>query len=205
MRNKANWDLVAKFYDKFITKDKKMYQELANKMLKNIERNHGILEVGTGTGMISILLAPYVDKINAIDFSEKMIEKAKENSIDKKISNISFNTGDVYKLLYPDNYFDRIIIANVLHIIPNPQEAIKELKRVIKPSGIIFAPTFLHKRNFLANTFEKLANLIFGFKAYSKWSEESFQEFLKAEDLRIIESKLINGSFPLCYIECQKG
>lgn len=48
---------------------------------------------------------------------------------------------DATDLPYEDESFDAIVIANALHIMPNPEWAIREMKRVLKSDGVIIAPT----------------------------------------------------------------
>ena len=51
---------------------------------------------------------------------------------------------DTCKLRYADDSFDVVIIANALHIIPEPEKALAEMRRVLKKDGILIAPNFIH-------------------------------------------------------------
>ena len=51
---------------------------------------------------------------------------------------------DTCKLRYADDSFDVVIIANALHIIPEPERALAEMRRVLKKDGILIAPNFIH-------------------------------------------------------------
>lgn len=57
--------------------------------------------------------------------------------------NLTFEIADATTLLFADGEFDCLVIANALHIIPNPDKAMKEIYRVLKSNDVLFAPTFL--------------------------------------------------------------
>lgn len=81
-------------------------------------------------------------KNSGIDFSEQMILESKKRG---DYDNLTFEIADATSLSFTDQEFDCVLIANALHIMPKPDEAIKEIYRVLKPIGILFAPTFLWK------------------------------------------------------------
>ena len=68
---------------------------------------------------------------------EVEIERACKRAVGSKISNISFEAGDVCKLVYPDNSFDTVFSHNFLEHIPETSKALQEMYRVLKPCGII--------------------------------------------------------------------
>lgn len=63
-----------------------------------------------------------------------------------RIHSSSFETADAVALSYSHEKFDCVLIANALHIMPKPDEAMKEIYRVLKPNGTLFAPLFYGKR-----------------------------------------------------------
>ena len=50
-------------------------------------------------------------------------------------------------LPYADESFDVVIVSNALHIVPQPEKALQEIKRVLKDDGVLIAPTFTHAGN----------------------------------------------------------
>ena len=63
-----------------------------------------------------------------------------------------------------------VLIANALHIMPKPDEAMKEIYRVLKPNGILFAPTFLWKEGKQRKIIKSLMSIL-GFKMYQEWNK----------------------------------
>ncbi|KXG75011.1 class I SAM-dependent methyltransferase [Thermotalea metallivorans] len=94
-----------------------------------------VLEVGVGTGK-NIEYYPDELDITAIDFSEKMLEKAKKKAqkLNKKVHLIHM---DVQAMNFPDHSFDTIFTTCVFCSVPDPIKGLKEMKRVCKPGGKI--------------------------------------------------------------------
>lgn len=97
---------------------------------------HGdVLEVGVGTGK-NIQYYPNNINVTAIDFSEKMLEKAREKSekYNKKVKLIRM---DAQNMEFPDNKFDCVFTTCVFCSVPDPVKGLKEIKRVCKIDGKI--------------------------------------------------------------------
>ena len=80
-------------------------------------------------------------RMTATDYSEKMLAVARRGIVP---SNLIFERADVSNLQYDDESFDVVIIANALHVIPNPEKVLSEIKRVLKKDGLLIAPNFIH-------------------------------------------------------------
>jgi ubiquinone/menaquinone biosynthesis C-methylase UbiE len=94
-----------------------------------------ILEVGIGTGMS---LADYSrsSRICGIDISEPMLRKAQERVAELGLSNVEgLWVMDAEHLTFPDNSFDVIYCSHVLEHVPEDRKAMRELARVLKPTG----------------------------------------------------------------------
>ena len=200
---KESWDRISSFYDPFTKKYGDIYRVIIHDMKERMAPEKKLLEIGTATGILTFMLADYMEEIRAIDYSEKMIALARSKLEKLGYSHISFDVGDTCALAYPDNAFDYILIANVLHIIPDPNKALQEIRRVLKNDGVLFAPTFTHKDNKKADLFSFFAGLI-GFKAYSKWTPDGYSEFLDAQGFQVFYHQTFKSSFPEAYAVCRK-
>ena len=97
--------------------------------------SHSVLDAGTGHGVIADAIAPIVKSINAVDISPIMISEAMANN---KYSNVFYSTGNLEKLEFPNDTFDRIVLRLVLHhLVDTYDNVLSELHRVLKPGGII--------------------------------------------------------------------
>lgn len=100
------------------------------------KENLKVLDVGAGPGLFSILMSLAGHKVTAVDVSNEMIEKAKENS---KLYDVNINFVQVngINLPFEDKSFDLIISRNVLWNLEYPKEALKEWKRLLSEDGHI--------------------------------------------------------------------
>lgn len=94
-----------------------------------------VLEVGVGTGM-NIKYYPVNAEVTAIDFSEKMLEKAREKAA-KLGRNVDFRLMDVQNLEFPNETFDTVITSFVFCSVPDPIKGLEEIRRVCKKDGQI--------------------------------------------------------------------
>jgi len=93
-----------------------------------------ILDIGTGPGFFPMILAEAGYYVDAVDYTEGMLEKAKENAGDL-CRNIHFQRMDAQALEFPDNTFDVVISRNLTWNLEHPEVAYKEWTRVLKPGG----------------------------------------------------------------------
>ncbi len=94
------------------------------------------LDIGTGRGQFAFYLARLGFAVTGIDLSEKMISHARKNPITHK-RNIVFQTGDAEKLEFEDNTFDVVASRNLLWTLPNPDKALNEWRRILRPGGTL--------------------------------------------------------------------
>lgn len=96
-----------------------------------------VLDVGCGTGEISLILADIGHSVSGIDLSEGMIQTAKKKSQEKGIF-IDFKCGDAEKPQFSPHSFDLIIQRHVIWTLPHPDVAVKEWHALLKPNGRLF-------------------------------------------------------------------
>ncbi len=147
MKKRRNfWDRTAKIYDRFMRKDAAAYDRMYA-LLRPVVQHKTVLELATGTGLIAKHIAAAVEHIEATDASERMIRQAEQGG---HAENLHFSVQDMFCLPYTDAAFDVVIVSNALHIVPQPERALLEIKRVLKEDGILVAPTFTHAENSLS-------------------------------------------------------
>nr|WP_201763925.1 class I SAM-dependent methyltransferase [Archaeoglobus sulfaticallidus] len=134
---KSRWDEHSENYENIPAhgikseKDKKVVKEALKEMLENRKK---VLDVGCGTGFVSLILAELGHEVVGIDLSEGMLSKAREKA-EEKGHNILFKIDDAENLAFEDNTFDAVIERHVLWTLPNPEKAIKEWVRVLRQGG----------------------------------------------------------------------
>ena len=68
-----------------------------------------------------------------------MILEAKR---DNQSAKLHFSVQDMFRLPYAQKSFEVVIVSNALHIVPHPEKALQEIRRVLKDDGVLIAPTF---------------------------------------------------------------
>ena len=159
------------------------------------------IELACGSGQLSFSLSQHTKSWIGTDFSEQMIMEAKKRG---EFKNLTFEIADATALSFANEKFDCVLIANALHIMPKPNEAMKEIYRVLKPKGTLFAPTFLWKEGKQRKMIKRLMS-ISGFKMYQEWNKQEFEDFIKEYGFSVVEMKLAYGGLaPIGVMIAQK-
>ena len=202
MRNSQNfWDKNAGRYDRFMRKDAAAYDRLYE-LLRPVVRQKTVLELATGTGLIAKHIVRYADHIEATDASQEMIEQAKQGV---KSTKLYFSVQDMFHLPYADQSLDVVIVVNALHIVPEPEKALSEIRRVLKDDGVLVAPTFTHADNAFFGKVKAFFMRLAGFLLHSKWTSHEYLAFLRENGWTVQKSTVLKASFPLAYAECAKS
>lgn len=200
-RERRFWDRFANFYDAFIDKVfRKTYKAILENMDSDLNRNHHVLEIGTGTGIIPFAIYSKVSSIVATDISPEMVRVANKKLKRSKIKNIDFQIQDSYHLTFPDKSFDVVIASNLLHLLYEPEKPINELKRVMKDDGIFIAPTLCVGENTKSKIIATIIGFLSGFGVVNKWTYEDFKRMLTDNGLVIYKELRIDGKLLTAYI-----
>lgn len=199
--NRRFWSRWAGWYDGFMHSSEPIYDAMTLRMKKQLNRQMQVLELACGTGMVSRRIAGSVKSLEATDFSPEMIAEAKKKAAS---SRLHFSVQDATCLSYGAESFDAVIVANALHIVPDPEAVLIECRRVLKPEGLLIAPTFVHGEGVgfrLRTGVMKLA----GFRVFHKWSAREFADFVAGCGFAVTQqSTMGSGIAPLCYLEARR-
>ena len=202
MREHKNfWDKNAGRYDRFMRKDRAAYEKMYE-LIRPIVKNKTVLELATGTGLIAKNIVNAAAHIEATDASAEMIAEAKRDTSSAKLH---FSVQDMFRLPYANGSFDAVIVSNALHIVPQPEKALAEIRRVLKDDGVLIAPTFTHAGNSFSGKVRAFFMKLAGFPLHSKWTSEEYMTFLRQNGWTVRKSAVLKASFPLTYTECTKS
>ena len=199
-KHKNFWDKNAGRYDRFMRKDRAAYDEMYV-LIRPIVRYKTVLELATGTGLIAKNIVNAAAHIEATDASAEMIAEAKRGNCSAKLH---FSVQDMFRLPYADQSFDVVIVSNALHVVPQPEKALAEIRRVLKEDGVLIAPTFTHAGNSFSGRVKALFMKLAGFPLHSRWMSEEYLRFLRQNGWAVRKSAVLKASFPLTYAECVK-
>ena len=201
MREHKNfWDRNAGLYDCFMRKDRAVYEKMYE-LIRPVVKDKTVLELATGTGLIARHIIKAAAHIEATDASVEMIAEAKR---DNQSAKLHFSVQDMFRLPYADKSFDVVIVSNALHIVPQPEKALQEIKRALKDDGVLIAPTFTHAENSIFGKVRAFFMKLAGFPLHSRWTSEEYLRFLRQNGWTVRKSAVLKASFPLTYAECVK-
>ena len=199
--HKDFWDKNAGRYDRFMRKDRAAYDEMYE-LIRPIVRHKTVLELATGTGLIAKHIVNAAAHIEATDASAEMIAEAKR---DNRSAKLHFSVQDMFRLPYANQSFDVVIVSNALHIVPQPEKALQEIKRVLKDDGTLIAPTFTHAGNSFFRQGQSLFHETGRLSSPQQMDERGIPALSKSEWLDGAEKRCSKGVLPLTYAECVKS
>jgi len=137
---RKSWDESSVLYDSCpghgigTTEEKIAWkQELGRNLSGSPQR---VLDVGCGTGVISLLFAEMGHQVAGVDLSEAMMVKAREKGHAQNLP-IELMTGDAEHLPFNDGSFDVVVNRHLVWTLPHPETALKEWHRVLKTGGTV--------------------------------------------------------------------
>ena len=202
MREHKNfWDRNAGRYDRFMRKDRAAYEKMYE-LIRPIVKAKTVLELAAGTGMIAKNIVNAAAHIEATDASAEMIAEAMRGNRSAKLH---FSVQDMFCLPYANQSFNVVIMSNALHIVPQPEKALRETRRVLKDDGVLIAPTFTHAGNSFSGKVRAFFMKLAGFPLHSRWTSEEYLTFLQQNGWTVRKSVVLKASFPLTYTECVKS
>jgi ubiquinone/menaquinone biosynthesis C-methylase UbiE len=167
--------------------------EAIQKVLAAQDLSGKVIELGCGNGTYSTVLASKADRLYATDHSDQMVSVCKVRL--KHLKNAVVEKQNCFALSYPDAGFDAVVMINLLHVIPEPEKAVRESRRVLKTNGKIVVVSFTTQGMGL---FGKLAMTYRYLRAFGKPPASSRRltvrmlgSMLKSEGCMIEEARLI--------------
>ena len=191
------WDIYAPVYDIFMAMNRGAYEKIYRRIRKVIA-GRDVLELAAGTGLITKHTASAAKSYTATDLSDNMLKQACRGEHPEGLRIMKADAADVP---FPDSSFDAVIISNALHVIPEPERVLAEIKRVLRPDGVLIAPNFIHHTDSVASRMMSDLLSAAGVVFTSAWDRYDYAAFLESNGFRISNSGVLKASIPLMYTE----
>lgn len=159
-----------------------------------------VLEVAAGTGIVTVAIAQSSDSVIATDYAAAMVESLELRVRDAGLKNVTCEQADIYSLPYSAGEFDAVVAANVLHLVPDLATAIQALRSVIKPGGVLVAPTFCHDETKTSWLVSRLL-AVSGFPGHRRFTMRSLRGALEENGLKISRAENLPGLIPIGFVE----
>lgn len=199
--NKKTWDLYAPIYKRAMKADQQIYDFMYAR-IPDMIRGKEVLEIATGPGLLAKHVAPAAKRMIATDYSDGMIAEARKGACPR---NLTFEVADAMILPYPDDSFDVVIIANALHIVPDPGKVLNEIARVLRSGGILIAPNFVEHKGTLVSRICSGILCLAGIRFEHQWSAAEYLSFLANHGWKVTFSREMSARIAMMYTECVKA
>ena len=188
------WDRVAPLYDLVVnTLNRRVYDGTGGAVARLIRPGDTVLECACGTGAISAAIAPACARVVATDYSEGMLKQARKKLATH--SNVTVEQADITALRYAADSFDVAVAGNVIHLLPEPGEALKELKRVVRPGGTIIVPTYVSLTDGANNPIPRLLSRL-GVRFQEHFTPASYRAFFERMGCMDVTYRVVRGRIP---------
>ena len=190
------WDRVAGLYDWVELTNRRVNSAAAVRVARLVPEGARVLDCAAGTGLFALAAARRADSVLCTDLSQAMLSRAEKKARKQGLSNICFAVRDLTALPEGNGSFDVVIAANVLHLLPEPETAVRELWRVTAPGGRLILPTYLQgKAEAAYGTMIKIYQGA-GFHYEHAFTPGSYRTFLENLCLAPVELEVIPGHVP---------
>lgn len=190
------WDRWAWFYDLAERSNRTVNAASAARVAGLVPVGARVLDCAAGTGEFSLAAAERAVSVLCTDQSRPMLDRARKKAAKRELTNIRFAQRDVTALSDPDGSFDAVIAANVLHLLPEPETAVRELWRVTAPGGRLILPTYLQgKAGTAYGAMIKIYQGV-GFHYEHAFTPETYRMLLERLNLAPVALEVISGGVP---------
>ena len=194
------WDRFAGLYDIGQSLNGKVQGEMARLAAELIPEGALVLDTAAGTGVLTIAAAEKAAEVVCTDMSSPMLEQARAKARRGGLTNIRFEERNIFHLEDEDGAYDAVMAGNVLHLLTDPQSAVKELARVTKRGGLLILPTYVNIHDSVSiKLYKKL-----GFKQEQDFTPTSYKVMLEECGVGRVKARLIKGMVPCCFAVIKK-
>lgn len=188
------WDTVSPVYDFFeVIYNSRVYRNTGKAVANYISPSDIVLECACGTGAISQYIAPKCKLLIATDLSKGMLLQAAQKCA--KFDNARFRYANLMHLKCCDCRFDKVVAGNVIHLLDEPELAVKELLRVCKPGGKLIIPTYINDEGTQQRKAVMLLEKL-GVQFKREFVFRSYQQFFRDIGFPNAEFHVVEGRMP---------
>ena len=195
------WDRFAGLYDIGQSLNGKVQREMAELAAGLVPEGARALDTAAGTGVLTMAAARRAGEVVCTDLSLPMLEQARTKAKKLGYENIRFEARNIFELIDEDETYDIVMAGNVLHLLTDPQAAVKELARVTKKGGLLILPTYTNIRDSAAIKLYKRL----GFRQEQSFTPTSYKAMLEGCGVGKVKARLIEGMVPCCFAVIKKG
>ena len=219
-RNPAYWRKHARRYDRALRILNRRFGTVVALAAEDTRGAGDVLEVAAGTGLLTVgfagslapgsdadptrglrerELAPGVRRVVATDRSPDMLAYLRTRLDAAGLGAVEVREADALATGLAAESFDVVVMANLLHLLPEPGLALAEARRVLRVGGRLVAPTFCHGANWRARLVSRILGLS-GFPVVTRFRRGEVAALVGAHGFRVERSEMVRGLLPVEYV-----
>ena len=137
----AFWDRMAEKYAAQPIADEQAYRTKLARTQALLTADMDLFEFGCGTGGTAIQHAPHVRHVRAVDFSARMLDKARARASEAGVDNVTFEQGDITGMTIAPASYDMVLGMSILHLLEDRDAVIARVFEILKPGGYFVSST----------------------------------------------------------------
>ncbi|WP_245587762.1 class I SAM-dependent methyltransferase [Desulfovibrio inopinatus] len=192
-KDQSLWKTAAEGYDEWIASDfQDQYEVNWNILTKYMDPTLRVLDVGCGPGSLSIRLSEKCHEVWGVDVTPEMIEIAEKKLVCDP-TNVCFQQADACELPFDDYSFDTVMSVNALQTMDQPEIALMEMNRVLKPGGELLLITYCYGDSSPSED-TSLLQWAFKYKGQAVWHSfklDHLVDLLQDKGFEVVEAEKI--------------
>ena len=200
MDESRTWDALARRYDTIVRVFARSYPAIRERLAQDLQGRARVLEIAAGTGQFTLDIARVATEVMATDISPRMVERVRALVLEASVDNVEAKTMSAYQLDVESGSLDAVFCANALHVMEHPERALREFARVLAPTGLLIAPTFLHGVDGARRMLSRAMSVVSPFVAHSRFNERELRTLVERSGFTVQRCERLPGLFPIGYL-----
>ena len=206
MKDQATfWDRIARKYAQRPVQNQQAYADTLDATRAYLGAKDRVLEIGCGTGTTALTLAPAVAAITGTDISGEMIAIAEEKRRTGGAENVRFLRADAADDVSGGKPFDVVLAFNALHVLADPDAALRALFQQTRPGGYFISKSAcLKEMNVLIRLAIPLMQAVGKAPVVARFTNHELQDMIMRAGFEIVETRTFKGAPHLPFIVARR-